>query len=43
MMGRIVHTSANGSVCTTLGLTEDAVVIEENETPFIHNEIISIN
>lgn len=33
----------NGSIYTTLGLTEDAVVIEESETPFIHNEIISGN
>ena len=31
----------NGSIYTTLGLTEDAVVIEESETPYIHNEIIS--
>lgn len=26
---------------TTLGLSADAVVIEESETPFIHSEIIT--
>ncbi len=31
----------NGSIYTTLGLTADAVVIEESETPIVHNEIIT--
>ena len=31
----------NGSTYTTLGLTENAVVIEESETPFVHTEIVT--
>jgi hypothetical protein len=31
----------NGSIYTTLGLTAEAVVLEESETPFVHTEIIT--
>lgn len=31
----------NGSVYTTLGLTANAVTVEESETPIVHTEIIT--